>query len=352
MDLASSVSEAYALVDSRGPMVYAFNLSGGGLVWATRVALNETPSYLTLAGDRILVATVKVEGNESLVSVYSGARGEFRPLYTRGLPYPLYRILAAKPTASGDVVVVGARYRAGRGYQYFTALLSRAGVVWRDWWGGRANEYFNSVSLGPDSSICAAGPPGGLACYTYDGQPLYRLNLSFEPLAVLDLGSGEALVAGVSNSSGVVALVRNGRVEWLKATGLFAPTSLCASNTTLYVGGVLAPKPYRIGLLALNASGSPVFFGYDNRSTGSYVVAACTARGNLVVLGGALSGRPFARALLVLRVPSGSGTTAPPAGGGGAPSNVIVIEEAALAAAAVMLAVTLWAFKPWRWRRR
>jgi hypothetical protein len=340
----------YTLLNAHGPMVYVLNASSGSVVWATRVSLEGNTSSMIIAGASAYLASCTYEENESIIDVYMESGREFKPLYSQSIESPLYKILAVQPTPTGDVVVGGARYKAGRGYQYYAGLLSRRGMVWEDFWGGAADEYFNLISVGPDSSICLAGPPGGLACYDYTGDTLYKGNITFKPLAILNLGSGRVVVGGVSNSTGVL-YAKTPEGAWLKRTGAFITTTLASGgNDSIYAIGVIAPSPYRLAVLALSLNGTPLLLGVSNETYNDILPLAASARGNLVIVGGSINSKPFVESLLILRsTPSTRATTTAFSGKGG--SRLILVEEAALVASAVLLAVSLAVFKPWRWRR-
>lgn len=352
VDLEYSSGILYALIDSEGPLVYAFNASTGRVLWASRIAVRETPLSMLLLGKSMLVVTENSEGNKTYLTLYRGGEGGFSPVFTFNLTKPLYRVLAAYPTPAGDIVVAGARYHLGFDYQYFIGLASRGGLLWSKYWGGKGSDYLNLVAIGPDQSICAAGYPPILVCLQYTGDTTYLVNLTFTPLALLDLGSGEALVAGVGNASGRVELVKRGSIAWSKSTGAFIPSALSASREAFTLAGVLAPKPYRLAVLLLNSTGELEAFAYSNETNQSLLVLAASRGGGLVYVGGSSGGAPFIEAIAIASVAVPTTTPGGGAASGGVGGHLILIEEIALAVSAGLLALTLALFKPWRWLKR
>ncbi len=145
----------YAAVSgNESSYIYTVDPGTGTVLWGA--TLEGLYPIVRPLSDTAIVATATGSGG----LLYRVEAGQATLLVNATIGRPSVRITAAAPTASGVLVLVGGKYHVGTGVDVYVAGYTGDGMQWNTTTPTLGDQYLNTIAVGVDDTVCAAGPDG------------------------------------------------------------------------------------------------------------------------------------------------------------------------------------------------
>ena len=129
---------------------------------------------------------------------------------------PSVRITAAAPTASGILVMAGGKYHVVTGIDIYLAGYTSEGMQWNMTAQTPGDQYLNTLAVGGDDTVCAAGPDGNssavLVCVSPSGKMLRQESYTGKgkPMAIAVYDKDNYAIALYNNGNTTLVVYRDG----------------------------------------------------------------------------------------------------------------------------------------------
>ncbi len=201
----------YAAVSGNGSSyVYTVDPGTGRVLWGA--TLEGSYPIVRALPDMAIVATSTGTGG----LMYRVEAGQASLLVNGTVGRPSVRITAAAPTASGVLVMAGGKYHVVTGIDVYLAGYTSEGMQWNVTAQTPGDQYLNTLAVGGDDTVCAAGPDGNtsavLVCVSPSGKMLRQESYTGKgkPMAIAVYDKDNYAIALYNNGNTTLIIYRDG----------------------------------------------------------------------------------------------------------------------------------------------
>ncbi len=201
----------YAAVSGDGTSyVYTVDPGTGRVLWGA--TLEGSYPIVRALPDMAIVATSTGTGG----LMYRVEAGQASLLVNGTVGRPSVRITAAAPTASGVLVMAGGKYHVVTGIDVYLAGYTSEGMQWNVTAQTPGDQYLNTLAVGGDDTVCAAGPDGNtsavLVCVSPSGKMLRQESYTGKgkPMAIAVYDKDNYAIALYNNGNTTLIIYRDG----------------------------------------------------------------------------------------------------------------------------------------------
>ncbi len=201
----------YIAVSGNGSSyIYTLDPDTGRVLWGA--TLEGSYPMVRALPDMAIVATSTGTGG----LMYRVEAGQASLLVNGTVGRPSVRITAAAPTASGILVMAGGKYHVVTGIDVYLAGYTSEGMQWNMTTQTPGDQYLNTLAVGGDDTVCAAGPDGNssavLVCVSPSGKMLRQESYTSKgrPMAIAVYDKDNYAIALYNNGNTTLVVYRDG----------------------------------------------------------------------------------------------------------------------------------------------
>ena len=201
----------YTAVSGNGSSyIYTIDPDTGRVLWGA--TLEGSYPISRALPDMAIVATSTGTGG----LMYRVEAGQASLLVNGTVGRPSVRITAAAPTASGILVMAGGKYHVVTGIDIYLTGYTSEGMQWNMTTQTPGDQYLNTLAVGGDDTVCAAGPSGNssavLVCVSPSGKMLRQESYTGKgkPMAIAVYDKDNYAIALYNNGNTTLIIYRDG----------------------------------------------------------------------------------------------------------------------------------------------